>query len=119
MSNYKPNLISWNKYPLKHFSLYLYKILKYSLFHKTLSRSSIQINWISVRFYEMGDIKILKVFFLYNQKFFFYQNIPFQAFLKHKNFLSCTCIKKTFTKWICHGIILLRGGGGEGEGVKA
>ena len=30
----------------------------YSLFHKTLPRSSIKMRWISVRFYEMGDTKI-------------------------------------------------------------
>ena len=29
----------------------------YSQFHKTLPWSSLQIHWISVRFYEMGDIK--------------------------------------------------------------
>ena len=30
--------------------------LTYSLFHKTLPRSSIKVYWISVRFYEMGVI---------------------------------------------------------------
>ena len=28
----------------------------YSPFHKTLPRSSLQMHWVSVRFYEMGDI---------------------------------------------------------------
>ena len=31
------------------------RILRYSLFHKTLPRSSLQVHWFSVRFYEMGD----------------------------------------------------------------
>jgi len=31
----------------------------YSQFHKTLLRSSLQMHWISVRFYEMGDILLL------------------------------------------------------------
>ena len=35
--------------------------LKYSQFHKTLPRSSLQIHWISERFYEMGDIITLKL----------------------------------------------------------
>ena len=30
---------------------------RYSPFHKTLPRSSVQMHWISVRFYEMGDRK--------------------------------------------------------------
>ena len=29
--------------------------LNYSPFHKTLPKSSLQLHWISVRFYEMGD----------------------------------------------------------------
>ena len=29
--------------------------LNYSSFHKTLPRSSLQMNWFSVRFYEMGE----------------------------------------------------------------
>ena len=29
--------------------------LLYSPFHKTLPKSSLKMNWISVRFYEMGD----------------------------------------------------------------
>jgi len=33
----------------------------YSPFHKTLPRSSLQIHWISERFYEMGDIITLKL----------------------------------------------------------
>ena len=39
------------------------KIVKYRQFHKTLQRSSYQMHWISVRFYEMGDIlmKICKI----------------------------------------------------------
>ena len=36
-------------------------ILIYSQFHKTLPKSSLQMHWISVRFYEMGD----NIFFLY------------------------------------------------------
>ena len=32
-------------------------LFRYSRFHKTLPRSSLQIHWISVRFYEMGDSK--------------------------------------------------------------
>ena len=31
----------------------------YSQFHKTLPRSSLQMHWISERFYEMGDINIV------------------------------------------------------------
>ena len=34
--------------------------LIYSTFHKTLPRSSLQMQWISVRFYEMGDTIITK-----------------------------------------------------------
>ena len=34
---------------------------KYSPFHKNLPRSSLQMHWISVRFYEMGDIQIYSV----------------------------------------------------------
>ena len=30
--------------------------LKYKKFHKTLPKSSLQMHWISVRFYEIGDI---------------------------------------------------------------
>jgi len=33
----------------------MYILFLYSLFHKTLPRSNIQIDWISVRIYEMGD----------------------------------------------------------------
>ena len=33
-------------------------ILLYSPFHKTLPKSSLQMHWISVRFYEMRDILI-------------------------------------------------------------
>ena len=33
-------------------------IYLYSLFHKPLPKSSLQIHWISVRFYEMGDILV-------------------------------------------------------------
>ena len=32
----------------------------YSQFHKTLPRSSLQMHWISVRFYEMGDSRIIR-----------------------------------------------------------
>ena len=32
--------------------------LNYSLFHKTLPKSSVLMPWISVRFYEMGDIQL-------------------------------------------------------------
>ena len=34
--------------------------LKYSLFHKTLPRSCLQMHLISVRFYEMGDTQNLR-----------------------------------------------------------
>ena len=34
-----------------------YRRLSYSPFHKTLSRSSLQMHLISVSFYEMGDTK--------------------------------------------------------------
>ena len=30
--------------------------VKYSQFHKTLPKSRLQMQWISVKFYEMGDI---------------------------------------------------------------
>ena len=32
--------------------------VSYSEFHKTLPKSSLQMHWISVRFYEMGDTRI-------------------------------------------------------------
>ena len=44
----------------------------YSQFHKTLLKSSLQMHWISVRFYEMGDILkkisdfLIKKLYLYN-----------------------------------------------------
>ena len=50
--------------------------LKYSQFDKTLSISSLQMHWISVRFYEMGDS-----FPSQPDIFFFFKNNPFQAFL--------------------------------------
>ena len=37
--------------------------LRYSPFHITLPKSSDQMNWISVRFYEMGDITICEAAF--------------------------------------------------------
>ena len=39
-----------------HIYLSLYQLCYYSPFHKTLQRSSIQMHWISVRFYESGDM---------------------------------------------------------------
>ena len=35
--------------------------LKYSQFHKTLPKSSLQMQWFSARFYEMGDMSQAKV----------------------------------------------------------
>ena len=35
--------------------------LTYSTFHKTLPNSSLQMHWISVRFYEMGVITVYRV----------------------------------------------------------
>ena len=40
----------------------------YSQFHKTLAKSSLQMNWISVRFYEMGE-SILYILFVSMIKF--------------------------------------------------
>ena len=34
-----------------------FEIVLYSQFHKTLPKSSLQMDWISVRFFEMGDSK--------------------------------------------------------------
>ena len=36
----------------------------YSQFHKTLPKSSLQMHWISVRFYEMGDISESMKYFI-------------------------------------------------------
>ena len=45
---------------MKYKSLNITKTVHtYSPFHKTLPISSLQIYWISVRFYEMGDIWII------------------------------------------------------------
>ena len=43
-------------------------ILLYSLFHKTLPKSSLQMHWISVRFHEIGDILMAKLFVSTNDK---------------------------------------------------
>ena len=43
------NIINNNK--TNHF-----QVFRYSPYHKTLSRSSLQMHWVTVRFYEMGDI---------------------------------------------------------------
>ena len=40
----------------KHFAMRFIKKISYSAFHKTLPKSCLKIPWISVRFYEMGDI---------------------------------------------------------------
>ena len=47
------NTISFNKPILDPQGTYI-------LFHKTLPRSIIQMHWISVRFYEMGDISFFQ-----------------------------------------------------------
>ena len=43
----------------KQFAIYLITtyegIFSYSLFHKTLPKPGLQMHWISVRFYELGD----------------------------------------------------------------
>ena len=38
--------------------------VKCSLFHKTLPKSSLPMHWISVRFYEMGDISDMYTVYL-------------------------------------------------------
>ena len=38
----------------RNFCLFFYAPMTYSPFHKTLPKSSLQMHWISVRFYEMG-----------------------------------------------------------------
>ena len=40
--------------------IFLVLVLIYSLFHKTIPRSSLQMHWISVRFYEICDTKLLQ-----------------------------------------------------------
>ena len=35
---------------------FIYTYLSYGQFHKTLPKSSLQVHWISVRFYEMSDM---------------------------------------------------------------
>ena len=42
----------------------------YSQFHKTLPISSLQMHWISVRFYEMGDMLFVKIYFIIYQSVF-------------------------------------------------
>ena len=37
------------------FKIYCLVLFMYNLFHKTLPKSSLEMLWISVRFYEMGD----------------------------------------------------------------
>ena len=41
-------------------------ILLYNQFHKTLPKSSLQMHWISVKFYEMGDSCIVE-FVVYSE----------------------------------------------------
>ena len=53
----------------------------YSPFQKTLPKSSLQMNWVSVRFYEMGDIQIY-VSYIYK-----FQETPF-SLKKNLHFLS-------------------------------
>ena len=63
-------------------------ILYYSPFHKTLLRSSFQMQWISVRFYEMGDIKIFElVSYIKYSKHVEYNH---STLYKHKSFPTNT-----------------------------
>ena len=50
---------NWDKKPHNHNKTLVRQLnrkLRYSLFHKTLPKSSLKRHCISVRFYEMGDI---------------------------------------------------------------
>ena len=49
----------------KYFKFEYINIFAYSPFHKTSPKSSLQVNWISVRFYEMAVIQIPNIFLLY------------------------------------------------------
>ena len=45
----------WSKLYVFDLDFFL-NFFKYSPFHKTLPKSSLKMHWISVRFYEIGDI---------------------------------------------------------------
>ena len=51
---------NWSQKELKCMFLLFFLLspprVKYIQYHKTLPKSSLQLHWISVRFYEMGDI---------------------------------------------------------------
>ena len=49
----------------KYFKFEYINIFAYSPFHKTSPKSSLQVNWISVSFYEMAVIQIPNIFLLY------------------------------------------------------
>ena len=47
---------------LKLFNIHIYfQLFFYSQFNKTLPKSSLQMHWISERFYEMGDITLREI----------------------------------------------------------
>ena len=59
------NLFYFSLAVLKLFNIHIYfQLFFYSQFHKTLPKSSLQMHWISVRFYEMGDSRKTMLYYL-------------------------------------------------------